>query len=135
MRKQLLSTLLLGTITLGMVAPALAENFTYKVYNPKANKAYTAVLGTITVVDNKYIFAFLTKSGQPLCVMGGNTNIKNGLVGGQCSEFNAFGRLLNGENINLDRYQYGWREYSTDTIEREMASIRKERAAQGKYQY
>ena len=66
--KRLLSVLLLITALCLITTPAvLAENFTYKVYNPKTNKAYNAVLGTVTITDTQYIWGFYTQNGEPLC--------------------------------------------------------------------
>lgn len=48
--KRFLSALLFISTILGVsLTPALAENFTYKVYNPKTNKTTIAVFGTVTM--------------------------------------------------------------------------------------
>lgn len=136
--KRLLSVLLLITALCLITTPAvLAENFTYKVYNPKTNKAYNAVLGTVTITDTQYIWGFYTQNGEPLCVASLITNKNSqGLVGSQCTDANAFVRFMNGDrNIDLSKYELGWRELSTDTFYREMDAIRRERATQGKYEY
>ena len=135
--KRFLSALLFISTILGVsLTPALAENFTYKVYNPKTNKTTIAVFGTVTITENQYLWGFYTKDGQPLCVASLNTN-KNpqGLIGGQCTDIGAFIRFMNGENIDFSKYELGWRELSQDTFYSEMNSIRQERAAQGKYEY
>mgnify|MGYP006896541179 CR=1 FL=1 len=56
--KKTLCTLLLSTTLLTTVTPVLAENYTYKVYNPRTNKAYTAILGTLSITDYEYLWAF-----------------------------------------------------------------------------
>ena len=115
---------------------ALAVNYTYKVYNPKTNKSYNAVFGTVSFIDNYYIWGFYTKDGTPLCILHkNNTNVKNGLVGGICTDANAFMRFANGENIDLSKYNMAWSELNQGTIYREMEDIRQERAAIGKYEY
>ena len=43
--------------------------------------------------------------------------------------------FVNKENIDMSKYELGWRELSTDTFYREMNSIRQERALQGKYDH
>lgn len=136
MRKRTL-TVLLGLMILFTSSMAMAVNFNYKVYNPRQNKAYTAVLGTIRLTENQYIWGFYTKNGQPLCVASLDTNTKNGLVGGQCTDISAFMRFMNGEKIDINnsRYTLGWRELNTNTLYKEMDSIRRERASQGMYEY
>ena len=42
---------------------------------------------------------------------------------------------MNGERIDLSKYEMGWRELSQNTIYSEMNAIRRERASQGKYEY
>lgn len=113
----------------------LAENFTYKVYNPKENKSYSAELGTIRLTDTGYIWCFYLKGGVPYAVVSLNTNKKDGLVGGQCTDFKAFLKFLQQENVDLSKYEFGWREYSADTFYREMESIKAEREAQGFHEY
>lgn len=73
MKKILLTILLVGTMLMSVWSnTALAENFTYKVYNPKENKSVTAELGTLRVSDNKYMLGFFVK-GQPHCIVNMNT--------------------------------------------------------------
>ena len=134
--KKILSILFLGVFLFTLSLPALAENFTYKVYNPRTNKVYTGVLGTISITDNEYIWGFYTKNGIPLCVAQiYNTNKENGLVGGNGTDINAFIRFLSGEKVDLSQYNIGWRELSQNTLYAEMNSIRKERTSQGKTEY
>ncbi len=134
--KKILSWILFSGILLTTVVPAFAENFTYKIYNPRTNKTSTGVFGTITITDNEYLWGFYTPNGAPLCVAQiYNTNTKNGLVGGACTETNAFIRLLNGEQVDLTKYEMGWRELSQNTLYLEMNAIKRERASQGKYEF
>ena len=44
--------------------PANAVNFTYKVYDQRVNKSFTAVLGTVTVNKNYYLLLFIPKKGK-----------------------------------------------------------------------
>lgn len=138
--KKMLSTLLFGGAVLGAtLMPALAENFTYKVYNPKTNKAYTATILTIRFPDdnsNTYVYGFMAQ-GQPLCATPSfqYTDVKNGLIGGQCVDFYALSRFMEGEKLDLSKHELGWRELKPNTLQREVESIRRERAAQGRYEY
>lgn len=116
--------------------PVMAENYTYKVYDPISNKSYSAVLGTMSISLSQYLWGFFTKDGKPLCVAKVyNTNNQNGLIGGQCTEVNAFINYLNGENVNLDRYTFGWRELTENSFYKEMNLTKKERMSQGKYEF
>lgn len=56
--KKTLALILLGATILTMSAPTFADNFTYKVYNPRTNKAYTGVFGTISITDYEYLWGF-----------------------------------------------------------------------------
>ena len=66
--KCIFSGLLFIVVLLYRIKPVFASNFTYKVYDPQTNKAYTAVLGTVSITDNKYFWGFYTQNGEPLCV-------------------------------------------------------------------
>lgn len=121
--KRFLSTLLFISTTLGVtLAPALAENFTYKLYDPKANKAYPAQMLTLSLSNTTYILGLF--SGKNVCAINQktiNTNASNGLVGGDCMGIAD----SSGKNFN-------WREYSPNTFYTERQSIINERAQQGK---
>lgn len=133
--KQKFFALLSAGIMLAMANAVLAENYTYKVYNPILNKTYMANLGTLSLTDTQYLFGFYAKDGQPLCVANLNTNSdKNGLVGGQCTDAKAFINFMNGDNIDLNssKYIFGYRELAPNTFYKEMYEIRQERSAQGK---
>lgn len=123
------------TIILNSQNFAFAENFTYKVYNPKENKSYTVELGTVRLNNASYIWCFYLKGGIPYAIVSLDTNKKNGLVGGKCTDFKAFQKFLEQGNVDLSQHEFGWREYNTNTFYREMEDIRVERAAQGLYEY
>ena len=115
MKKILLTILLVGTMLMSVWSNmAFAENFTYKVYNPKENKSVTAELGTLRVSDNKYMLGFFVK-GQPYCIVNMNTEKKDGLICGKCAENNSV-------------IEFPWRELSKNTFFPEVDSIVKERA-------
>lgn len=136
MKKLFVSLLLSFGFLFAVVGTANALNYTYKVYNPKLNKTYTAVFGTISISDTRYLWGFYTKEGQPLCVAQPyNTNTKNGLVGGDCTEFNTFVQFFNGQKVDLSKNSFGWREINSNTFFREMESIKQERSAQGKFEF
>lgn len=131
MKKQVVYVILSMIFLFASFSPARAE-FTYKVYNPKENKSYTVTLGTIGVTPTKYIFGFF-HNHAPYCVIVAKDDIQNNLVGGQCIEFNAFFKYIMNENNNIDlnKYRYGWREYSKDTFYQEVDAIMKNRQEKG----
>lgn len=136
MKRFLLTVFLLGTICISnFYSNANAENFMYKVYNPKENKVYTVELGTIRLTETGYIWCFYLKGGIPYAVVSLNTDKKNDLVGGKCTDFKAFQKFLEHGNVDLSQHEFGWREYSAGTFYREMEEIRAERAAQGYHEY
>lgn len=136
MKKISLTILFLSvSILLNLCNFASAENFTYKVYNPKENKSYTVELGTIRLTDTGYIWCFYLKGGIPYAVVSLKTNKKNDLIGGSCTDFKAFQKFLEQRNVDLSQYKFSWREYSAGTFYREMEDIRIERAAQGFHEY
>lgn len=119
MKKQLLLGTLLGTILLYTVLPTYAGE--YKVYNPRTNKAYTVILGTSSSIYYKYpMYKFSLEDGgtySDFCVLDKGTNVRNGLIGGQCTDYNAFIKYVNKEisYSNLSNYKMGWREYKSGT--------------------
>jgi len=128
-----IKSLLIGLLLLfGFTGAVQAENYTYKIYNHKTNKTVSAELGTLSVSDAQYIFAFFLSDGTPYCAVKLDTDLKDGLVGGKCGDFNTFIRMfVNHEKVApLD---YGWREYHKNTFYPELNSLKVERAAQGKY--
>lgn len=126
MKKILLTILLVGTMLMSVWSnTALAENFTYKVYNPKENKSVTAELGTLRVSDNKYMLGFFVK-GQPHCIVNMNTEKKDGLICGKCAEYNSSITYVNGKSNSV--IEFPWREISKNTFFPEVDSIVKERA-------
>lgn len=134
MKKNLLALLLGFGILLTTVSAALAENYTYKVYNPKINKAYTAVFGTVSLSDTEFLWAFFTPGGEPLCIIPLYNASKNaqGLVGGKCSTIEDFTASMQG---GQPKNELSWRELNPNTLYREAESIKRERAAQGKYEF
>lgn len=124
MRKILSMFLFISTMFGTTLAPALAENFTYKLYDPKANKNYSAQIITLSLSDTTYTLGLL--AGQNVCAILPrtlNTNPNTGLVGGDC--VGVAGTAVEGRTFN-------WREYSPNTFYPEMQSIIDERAKQGK---
>lgn len=76
MKKTLLTISLVETMIMSIWSNvAFAENFTYKVYNPKTNKSAIAELGTLRVSDNKYILGFFV-NGKPYYIVNMNTEKK-----------------------------------------------------------
>ncbi len=126
--KKWLITLLFSFIIINSVQAAC----TYKVYNPKENKSHVVTLGTMGVLPKQYIFVFF-KGMAPYCVIGAKEDVKNGLVGGQCTDANAFMRVLKDDaDISiLKNYQFGWRELSEDTYYREVQEIIEDREENG----
>lgn len=61
MKRLFLSIIFASGFLLNMSLCVFAENFTYKVYNPRTNKAYTAVLGTVTVKTMNIYLDFLQR--------------------------------------------------------------------------
>lgn len=116
--------------------PANAVNFTYKVYDQRVNKSFTAVLGTVTVNKNYYLFAFYTQEGKELCLLGDGItplDVHNGLVGGMCLPREI---LLNAVTYASSKEQLlknvlGWRELSSNTFYLEIDDIREERVKEG----
>lgn len=126
MKKTLLTISLVGIMIMSIWSNmAFAENFTYKVYNPKINKSAIAELGTLRVSDNKYILGFFV-NGKPYCIVNMNTEKMDGLICGKCSEFNSSVTYANGGSNSV--IEFSWRELSKNTFFPEVDSIVKERA-------
>jgi len=122
-------------ILLFVALPVNAVNFTYKVYDQRTNKAYTAQLGTVGVNRGQYLFAFFTLEGKELCILGeGLTpiDVRNELVGGICLPREI---IMNARDYvhsnNLTKNVLGWREFSQNTFYAEIDDIRKERSREG----
>lgn len=123
-------------ILCSLVLPASAVNFTYKVYDQRVNKSYTAVLRTVSVNQDNYLFAFYTQEGKELCLLGDGLtpiDVHNGLVGGMCLPREI---LLNAGNYvssndKLLKNVLGWRELSANTFYLEIDDIRQERVEEG----
>lgn len=116
--------------------PVSAVNFTYKVYDKRMNKSFSAILGTVAVNQENYLFAFFTQEGRELCLIGeGLTPIEkhDGLVGGKCLPRYI---LLNptkytSDNDKLLKNVLDWRELSKNTFFTEINDIRRERLNDG----
>ncbi len=118
--KKIFSTILFATIILSTIMPALAVNYSYKLYDPKTNKASSTGLMTIRVDDSHYIIGLLAG-----CVINSVENKGNGLLGGKCIGFTE----------NNDGHLYYWKEYKPHTYKPELDSIIEERLQQGLYLY
>lgn len=130
--KKLLSLLVLSIyIAFSLIGVAQAAN-TYKVYNKNENKTYYLPLGTVRfIADGYYIFA-LFKDNRPYCVLDKTLNVKNQLIGGQCTEYNAAMRYYNSNgNFDISNYEYGFREVKSDTFLNEARTIRENKSRQG----
>lgn len=135
--KKVTLTALLGLLMMFTSGMALAEVYSYKVYDPKTNKTYTAEIRptTLNAGGQKYYMPeFYTPQGKPLCFFGPDTNKNNqGLVGGQCKDSASVMKMMRGEAI--EPYTMGWRETSSNTFYREIESLKQEMAQQGIYPY
>lgn len=123
-------------ILCSLILPVNAVNFTYKVYDQRINKSYTAILGTVSVNQGNYLFAFFTQEGKELCLIGDGLtpiDVHNGLVGGMCLPREI---LLNAASYaaspdKLSKHILGWRELSANTFFLELDDIRQERTKAG----
>ena len=108
---KLLKTLLFGIIISIVGTTSVEAANLYNVNN------YQLPLGTVKIVDNLYLFA-LFKDNKPYCVLDGNKmNKKNNLIGGQCTEYNAFMySIYNNNQINMDKYIFWFREVNPNTF-------------------
>ena len=104
----------------------------YKVYNPHENKAYFLTLGTVTIIDNVFLFAMF-KDNKPYCVLDGDQmNKRNNLVGGKCTDYNALMySIYNHSQLDEDRYMYGFREVKENTFYKEALVMRANRIQRG----
>lgn len=130
--KKMLSILLFGGALLSTtLAPALAEVYSYKVYDPKTNKSYTAEIRPAIIGGKSYLTEFYTLQGKPLCFFGSKTNTNNqGLVGGECQDSSSMEKIIRGQQ-NIKPYTMGWREINKNTFYREIESLRQEMIEQG----
>ena len=127
------------TIFIGIASVLAYEQIhhTYKVYDPRTNKAVTAVLGTVPIANsNRYMWAFYTKSGIPICIIQTqNSNMRDNLLGGSCLDAFIVVKYQNGEKVDFDKYKMSWRELSEDTFIKEAESIVQERALEGELEF
>lgn len=118
-------------IAFNLIGAVQAENI-YKVYNKNENKTYNLTLGAVKfIADQYYIFAMF-KNNKPYCVLDGELNRKNQLIGGKCTEYCAALRYYrsNGQ-FDVTPYEYGWREINGNTFLNEAYVIKANKAHQG----
>lgn len=121
--KKLLSVLFLGIAILTYtVAPVFAENYRYKLYDPKTNKSEPAEIITLSSRGNCYVLGF--KSPNIACMIDSVENKENGMVGGK-----GVGFSIGDHNARI----FYWKEYQPNTFNMELKSIIKEREEQGLY--
>lgn len=119
MMKKLTLTILLGLMMMFSSGMAIAENYTYKLYDPVTNKSYTAQMITLSASETHYYIGLGTSNGIP-CILDEKVNTNSqGLIGGKC--YGAYDKV--GQT-------YSWREYRKNTYQPEYRSIMQER--QGK---
>ena len=90
----------------------------------------------MTVNKNYYLFAFYTREGKELCLLGDGItplDVRNGLVGGMCLPREI---LLNAVTYASSKEQLlknvlCWRELSSNTFYLEIDDIREERVKEG----
>lgn len=118
-------------VAFNLIEAVQAEN-TYKVYNKNENKTYNLTLGAVKfIADEYYIFAMF-KNNKPYCVLDGELNRKNQLIGGRCTEYSTALRYYrsNGQ-FDVTPYEYGWREINGNTFFNEAYAIKANKAHQG----
>lgn len=123
--KKLLLVLFFGIAVLAYtISPVFAENYRYKLYDPKTNRSDSAVIITVGYGgENSYTLGLLAK--QNYCIINSIENKGNGFVGGKCVGFTE----VNNGHI------YSWKEYQPNTFNIELKSIIKEREKEGMHLY
>lgn len=120
--KKMLSTLLFTGVLLGAtLAPALAENPRYRLYDPQTKKTTYAPMMTVGgSTEAGYHIAFLDRAKNTPCVVDNSSLNRNaqGLLGGKC--------LL----LYRDRL-ISWRELSAGSYYSEVRAIENERRQEG----
>lgn len=118
--KKILSNLFISIAVLTTtVSGAFAENFYYKIYNPKTKEVSSNIIMTVSSGSDKfYVVGFLTEKAP--CLIFSTEKKESGLLGGKCVV------MGNEEDI------YTWKEYKPNTFKPELTSIIKERSAEGK---
>lgn len=135
-KEKIMKYILTILICVFLFLPASAVNFTYKVYDQRVNKSYSAELRTVSVNQGNYLFAFYTLDGKELCLLGDGLtpiDVRNGLVGGMCLPRKILLNTANyvSSNDKLLKNVLGWRELSANTFYLEIDDIRQERAEEG----
>ncbi len=119
MKKRLLASLFGMFMLSGILTPVLAENYTYKLYDPQTNKSYSAEMITVNVGGNYYKFGFM--AGDIACILSDSMNInKEGLKGGNCIGIESH-----------KRHVYNWRECNVNTFLNEAVEVRATRLKEG----
>lgn len=123
MKKMLSTLLLIGTLLGATLAPALAENPKYRLYNPQTKKTTYAPMITMGGNDTEYYIALLDRDLDAPCVVDNSSINRNsqGLLGGKC---------ISMLKANLGT-TYSWRELSTGSYYSELHAIENERKQQG----
>lgn len=125
MKQKFFTVFLIAGIIIFTAISAFADNPTYRVYNPRQNKTYTASMGTIGLGNNEYVFGFFdNKTHEPLCAFTLHyTNINpEGFCGGYC--------------YDQDNRKLSYREIIHNTFDNEIQAIIKERKQEGyRYRY
>lgn len=96
--------------------PALAENYTYKLYSPKTRESFSTEMITINTGDT---YSIGLAKALTICKIKTVGPKGKGLLGGECS------------NIN-NHQTYYWIEYEPDTFNSEVMDIIEQKKAQGK---
>lgn len=118
-------------VTLNIINAVQAANI-YRVYNKLENKTYYLTLGSVRFISEEYYVFALLKDNKPYCILDGELNRKNQLIGGRCTEYSAALKYYMSEGrINITPYEYGWRENKQNTFFNEARSIRANKTSQG----
>lgn len=120
--KKMLSTLLLGIIILGVtVAPALAENFYYRLYNPKLNQT-----------DNKAELIYFKVSDNEFKAGLGSRIIGACIITGDIENFGNTSKLWKGKCVDINNGdEYRWSEVIPNTFGSEFKSLVQEMLEKG----
>lgn len=116
--KKFLSILLFGIIAIiSTISPIFAENYYYKLYNPKTKESFPAEMITISTSNDTYIIG-LSKA-MIMCEITTVGHKENNLLSGKCIDI---------KNSQI----YYWKEFQPNTFYPELKSIIEERKAQCK---
>lgn len=120
--KRILSTLLLGINILGLtIAPVLAENHYYRLYNPQLNQT-----------DNKAEMIYFKVSDNEYKVGLGSKVIGACIITGDIENFGNISKLWKGKCIDINNgNEYRWSEVIPNTFGPEFTSLVKEMSEKG----